>query len=184
MAEVNVTTPHYGIAQYGPKGEGQAAALYTIYNVAMDTIDQILWQLKQLIDALEERVGDLENRMDAAEERITNLENRMEQAETNISNLQETVENLQQQIDVINENITNIENNVSDLTDSVWAAIEAIVNHTTGGGTVDQESGSISWGLSGQYAIGNMNIYNGSSNYIRTTANTLSSPGTNDVRVN
>lgn len=163
MAEVNVTTPHYGIAQYGPKGEGQAAALYTIYNVAMDTIDQILWQLKQLIDALEERVGDLESRMDAAEERITNLENRMEQAETNISNLQESVTSINAELE------------------AVWNAIRNIVSHVQGGGTVNEEDGSIEWNTTGTVAVGNMNLYSNGS-YIRTTASTESSPGTNDVR--
>ena len=36
------TTPHYGIAKYGPQGTADPMDVYTVYNEAMETIDNSL----------------------------------------------------------------------------------------------------------------------------------------------
>lgn len=173
------TTEHYGIALYGPAGTADPMAVYTVYNVAMKTIDDILFQLKGLIDALEARMDDAESRLTALEQRMTNAENRITALENRVSEIEGDISSIQQQISTINNNISNLTNTQT----AIWNAIRAIVTHTVGGGTVSESNGSISWGTSGSIAVGNMNLYNGS-NFIRTTASTSGAPGTNDVRVN
>lgn len=148
-------TEHYAIAKHGPFGEGEALSAYSIVNPAMDTIDDILWEHKGLID-------DLEARMDSAESRLTSLENRMSTAETNITNLQQRLENA---------------------TEALWTAINNILSKINGNNTVNEETGAISWGIDGSIALGNINIYSSDAGYIRTTTNTQSTPGANDVRV-
>lgn len=160
-------TEHYGIAKYGPRGSGDPMAVYSVYNQAMETIDDILFQHKGLIDALEARCDALEERMTSAENRITSLENRMTQAETDIDNLQKSVQQ-------INQTIQQMGNKYD-------ATIQDILNKIYGGGTVG-EDGHISWGDSGKIAVGNMSVFgNGSlTSYIRSRSGT----GNDDVRVN
>lgn len=160
-------TEHYGIAKYGPRGSGDPMAAYSVYNPAMVTIDDILFQHKGLIDALEARCHDLENRMTNAESRIISLENRMTQAETEIGNLRQSVNQ-------INQTITQMGNKYD-------ATIRDILDKIYGGGTVGDD-GHISWGDSGKIAVGNMSIYgNGSlTSYIKTRGTV----GNDDVRVN
>lgn len=173
------TTEHYGIALYGPAGTADPMAVYSVYNVAMKTIDDILFQLKGLIDALEKRMDDAENRLTALEQRMTSAENRLTALESRVSKIEGDISSIKQQISTINNNISNLTNTQT----AIWNAIRNIVTHTVGGGTVSESNGSISWGTSGSIAVGNMNLYNGSY-FIRTTASNSSAPGTNDVRVN
>lgn len=155
------TTPRYGLIKYGPQGTGDPLGVYSAYNPTMDIIDTILGSLQDQIDALAARVKSLEDRMDAVEKRL----------------------------DSHDQHLTTIDNHLTQLdgkTDSIWTAIQAIVNHVYGGGTVDQEDGTISWGATGTVAVGNMNVYGGGAdasapNAIRTRADSTSN--TNDVRV-
>lgn len=173
-------TTHYAIAKHGPFGEGEALSAYSIINVAMDTIDSILWEHKGLIDALEER-------MDAAENRLTVLEQRMTTAENNITNIYENIERIDQNIDEIEETITNIQNNITNIEQemeesntNIWNAINNILTKVVGSNSVDEDSGDITWGVTGNIAIGNMSLFgnSGMTSYIRGRTGT----GTNDVR--
>lgn len=154
-------TEHYAIAKHGPFGGGEALSAYSIVNVAMDTIDSILWEHQRLIDALEER-------MDNVESELVRIENKFDAA-----------------IDRIDQSITEINNDITEIradTTSIWNAIEQIVNKIIGGGDVDGGTGDITWPTDDKVAIGTINLYSGSG-YIRSTESTLSSPGTDDVRV-
>lgn len=149
------TTTRYGLIKYGPQGTGDPLGVYSAYNPTMDIIDTILGSLQDQIDALEDRVTNLEARMDDAEDRL-------DQHDTHLSQ--------------IDNHLTQLDGK----TDSIWAAIRNLVNHVYGAGTVDTGTGSISWGQSGNIAVGNMNVYGGgTANWIRTDAD-----GENDVQVN
>lgn len=173
-------TEHYAIAKHGPFGEGEALSAYSIVNVAMDTIDDILWTHKGLID-------DLEARMDAAEARLDALEGRMDTAEENITNIWTNIERIDQNIDEIEQNITDIQNNITVIEQTmeenntnIWNAINNILTKIVGSNTVDEDSGDITWGVTGNIAIGNMSLFgnSGMTSYIRARTGT----GTNDVR--
>lgn len=152
------TTEHYGLTLYGPQGTGDPLGVYSAYNPSMVIIDSILFQLKGLIDALEARMDDAEGRLDGIDQSIAQINRHLEQ---------------------LDQTTTNISQQLGDTTTAVWAAIEAILAHTQGGGTVDHDTGAISWGASGSYAIGNINLTSGSG-YIRTHAATDQD---NDVKV-
>ena len=159
-------TDHYAIAKHGPFGEGEALSAYSIVNVAMDTIDDILWEHKGLIDALEARMA-------SAETRLTNLESRMSTAESNITRID-------QNIDEIEQNITQIQQDMQESNTAIWNAINNILSKVVGSNSVDQDDGDITWGVTGNIAIGNMTLFGNESmtSYIRGRTGT----GANDVR--
>lgn len=72
-----------------------------------------------------------------------------------------------------------IDQKIQDLTTAVNQTLSDIVNKIYGGGTINDD-GSISWPNTDKIAVGNMNLYGGSSleNHIRTDAD-----GENDYRV-
>lgn len=162
------TTPRYGLIKYGPQGTGDPLGVYSAYNPTMDIIDTIMGSLQDQIDALDGRVTKLEARMDAVEKRLDNHD---------------------QHLTTIDNHLTNIDNHLTQLdgkTDSIWEAIRNIVGHVYGGGSVNTDSGAVTWGATGTVAVGNMNVYGGGAdasapNAIRTRADSTSN--TNDVRV-
>lgn len=187
-------TEHYAIAKHGAFGTGEALSAYSVINVAMDTIDDILWEHKGLIDALEERmtavenrVTELENRMDKAEEDITNIYENIERIDQNIDNIEQNITQIEQNIDNIEENIDNIESNITNIeqnmetsNENIWSAITQIIEKVVGDNSVDENNGDVTWGITGNIAIGNMSLFgnSGMTSYIRARTGT----GTNDVR--
>lgn len=174
MAE-RPTTSHYGIAKYGPQGTADPMDVYRVYNVAMDTIDKILFDQ-------EGEIADLKRRIDAAEAAIDALDKREAAHYTelteSISNLDTKLENfkteVEQKFETVNNNITKLDGK----TDSIWTAIQNILNKVMGGGSVDKDTGSVSWPQAGTIPVGNINIFSGSG-YIRTRAGEQD----NDVKV-
>lgn len=160
-------TTHYGIAKYGERGTGDAMDVYGVYNPAMDTIDGLVFQHKQLIDALEGRMDSAEDRLTALETRVTNLEKRMDTAEQNITKLQQDLNAL-----------TIVVNNQGK---KQGVTLQDIVNKVYGGGIIGSD-GHVTWGDAGKIAVGNMSMFgNGSlTSYIRTRSGTQN----DDVRVN
>ena len=181
MANVELYTTHYGIAKYGPQGKGKPMGVYDAYNPAMDTIDKILFDHKGLIDALEaaldaltQRVTNLESALDALEQRVTKIEG-------DISDIRSDISSIKNQLATVGSDLTSIKNRLTALEGAqsdLWTAIRNIVSHASGGGTVNQETGAISWGTSGALAVGNINITSGSG-YIRCHAATNQ---TNDLK--
>lgn len=169
------TTPHYGIAKYGPQGTADPMDVYRVYNVAMDTIDKILFDH-------EGEIADLKRRMDAAEAAIAALDKReaahYTEVKQDISNLNTKLENfkteVEQKFETVNNNVTKLDGK----TDSIWTAIQNILNKIMGGGSVDKSTGSVSWPQAGTIPVGNINIFSGSG-FIRTRAGEQD----NDVKV-
>ena len=154
-------TPNYGFVLYD---SGDLAQLLSVYNVAVTQIDALVRRLNDDIVSNTARIIALEKRMADAENRLDNLEQRMDTAETNITNLQNDLQSL-----------TNTVNNMGQKYD---AAIQAIIDKAYGAGTLN-DNGSITWGQTGSFAVGNMNVYGGSAetSYIRCNSN-----GDNDIK--
>ena len=196
-------TDHYAIAKHGPFGEGEALSAYSIVNVAMDTIDDILWEHKGLIDALEARMASAETRLtnlesrmstaesnitridqniDEIEQNITRIDQNIDEIEQNITRIDQNIDEIEQNIDQVEQNITQIQQEMQESDTAIWNAINNILSKVNGSNSVDEDDGDITWGVTGNIAVGNINLYSGTG-YIRTTPNTSSSPGSNDVRV-
>jgi tetrahydromethanopterin S-methyltransferase subunit G len=80
------TTPHYGIAKYGPRGTADPMDVYTVYNEAMETIDKILFDLQQQIAKNKQAIIDLDAKVEryntALNKRIDELTTKVEQYNT------------------------------------------------------------------------------------------------------
>lgn len=118
----NVTTQHYGIAKYGPQGTGEPMGVYSTYNPAMDTIDQILFDHKGLIDALEDRMDDAESRLDGHDadiseirDSLSKLNQRVTKNETDIENLGGRVTANETNISNLGDRLTTVEGDVSEI---------------------------------------------------------------------
>ena len=182
------TTPHYGIAKYGPRGTADPMDVYTVYNEAMETIDKILFDLQQqiaknkqaIIDldakveryntALNKRIDELTTKVEqyntALNKRIDELNTKVEQYHGEFNQFKATTENKFTQVD---KHFTQLDGK----TDNIWTAITNILNKIQGGGTANKDTGVISWGdTTGKLAIGTINLNSGSG-YIRTHEGTL-----------
>lgn len=146
-----IFTPHYGIAKYGPQGDATPMDVYGVYNPAMDTIDQILFDLKGQIDALRGRVDTVEQQIESILSRLENIEQRVTDTENDITQIRQDLKELQQTV-----------NNISSDNAAVWTAIKAILSHVQGGGQVDTSTGDVTWGTTGTIAVGNINVTSGS----------------------
>lgn len=169
MAE-RPTTPHYGIAKYGPKGTADPMDVYTVYNEAMETIDRILFDLQGQIARNKQAIIDLDAKVEryntALNRRIDELDTKVEQYHEEFNQFKTNTEN----------KFTQVDNHFTQLdgkTDNIWTAIANILNKIQGGGTANKDTGVISWGdTTGKLAIGTINLNSGSG-YIRTHDGTL-----------
>ena len=84
-------------------------------------------------------------------------------------------------IDAKNKDLDKkIDDKIGDLKKFTIAGLEAIIAKIYQGGTLDHETGEITWPNTDKIAIGNMNVYGGgSANWIKTDVD-----GENDVQVN
>lgn len=162
-----IFTPHYGIAKYGPQGDATSMDVYGVYNPAMDTIDQILFDLKGQIDALKGRVDTIESQIESILSRLESIEQRVTNVENDVTQIKQDLKELQQTV-----------NNISSDNTAVWTAIRNILAHVQGGGQVDDSTGNVTWGTTGTIAVGNINVTSGSG-FIRCHAAT---DQTNDLR--
>lgn len=164
------TTPHYGIAKYGPQGTADPMDVYRVYNEAMEIIDRILFDLQGQIAANKKAIEDL----NAKVERYNNTLN------TRIDNLDAKVENYHQEFKdfkaTTEQKFTQVDNHFTQLdgkTDNIWTAIQNVLNKIHGGGSANRDTGAISWGDgTGKIALGTINLNSGSG-YIRTHEGTL-----------
>lgn len=114
------------------------------------------------VKALEDKVADhetritsLESRMTKAETNITNLDGRVTKAETNITNLTTRMGNVENRL-------TNVENNITKMGDNLTAVkktLADIVSKVYGGGTIDPDTGAVTWNRTGTIPLGNLNVY-------------------------
>lgn len=168
-------TPHYGIVKYGPQGTADPMDVYAVYNEAMETIDRILFDLQAQIARNKKAIEDLDAKVEqyntALNTRIDELDAKVEQYHEEFKQFKATTE----------QKFTQVDNHFTQLdgkTDSIWTAIQNIINKVMGAGTVDKDTGAVSWPQAGTIPVGNINIFSGTG-FIRTRAGEQD----NDVKV-
>lgn len=168
-------TPHYGIVKYGPQGTADPMDVYAVYNEAMETIDRILFDLQGQIARNKKAIEDLDAKVEqyntALNTRIDELDAKVEQYHEEFKQFKATTE----------QKFTQVDNHFTQLdgkTDSIWTAIQNIINKVMGAGTVDKDTGTVSWPQAGTIPVGNINIFSGTG-FIRTRAGEQD----NDVKV-
>lgn len=168
-------TPHYGIVKYGPQGTADPMDVYAIYNEAMETIDRILFDLQGQIARNKKAIEDLDAKVEryntALNARIDELDAKVEEYHEEFKQFKATTE----------QKFTQVDNHFTQLdgkTDSIWTAIQNIINKVMGAGTVDKDTGAVSWPQAGTIPVGNINIFSGTG-FIRTRAGEQD----NDVKV-
>lgn len=168
-------TPHYGIVKYGPQGTADPMDVYAVYNEAMETIDRILFDLQGQIARNKKAIEDLDAKVEqyntALNTRIDELDAKVEEYHEEFKQFKATTE----------QKFTQVDNHFTQLdgkTDSIWTAIQNIINKVMGAGSVDKDTGAVSWPQAGTIPIGNINIFSGTG-FIRTRAGEQD----NDVKV-
>ena len=186
-------TPHYGIVKYGPQGTADPMDVYAVYNEAMETIDRILFDLQGQIARNKKAIEDLDAKVEryntALNTRIDNLDAKVERyntaLNTRIDNLDAKVERYHEEFKrfkaTTEQKFTQVDNHFTQLdgkTDSIWTAIQNIINKVMGAGSVDKNTGAVSWPQAGTIPVGNINVFSGTG-FIRTRAGEQD----NDVKV-
>lgn len=168
-------TPHYGIVKYGPQGTADPMDVYAVYNEAMETIDRILFDLQSQIARNKKAIEDLDAKVEryntALNTRIDELDSKVEEYHEEFKQFKATTE----------QKFTQVDNHFTQLdgkTDSIWTAIQNIINKVMGAGSVDKDTGAVSWPQAGTIPVGNINVFSGSG-FIRTRAGEQD----NDVKV-
>jgi restriction endonuclease S subunit len=168
-------TPHYGIVKYGPQGTADPMDVYAVYNEAMETIDRILFDLQAQIARNKKAIEDLDAKVEqyntALNTRIDELDAKVEEYHEEFKQFKATTE----------QKFTQVDNHFTQLdgkTDSIWTAIQNIINKVMGAGSVDKDTGAVSWPQAGTIPVGNINIFSGTG-FIRTRAGEQD----NDVKV-
>lgn len=168
-------TPHYGIVKYGPQGTADPMDVYAVYNEAMETIDRILFDLQGQIARNKKAIEDLDAKVEqyntALNTRIDELDAKVEEYHEEFKQFKATTE----------QKFTQVDNHFTQLdgkTDSIWTAIQNIINKVMGAGSVDKDTGAVSWPQAGTIPVGNINIFSGTG-FIRTRAGEQD----NDVKV-
>lgn len=168
-------TPHYGIVKYGPQGTADPMDVYAVYNEAMETIDRILFDLQGQIARNKKAIEDLDAKVEqyntALNARIDELDTKVEQYHEEFKQFKATTE---QKFTQVNNHFTQLDGK----TDSIWTAIQNIINKVMGAGSVDKDTGAVSWPQAGTIPVGNINIFSGTG-FIRTRAGEQD----NDVKV-
>lgn len=168
-------TPHYGIVKYGPQGTADPMDVYAVYNEAMETIDRILFDLQGQISRNKKAIEDLDVKVEqyntALNTRIDELDAKVEEYHEEFKQFKATTE----------QKFTQVDNHFTQLdgkTDSIWTAIQNIINKVMGAGSVDKDTGAVSWPQAGTIPVGNINVFSGTG-FIRTRAGEQD----NDVKV-
>lgn len=168
-------TPHYGIVKYGPQGTADPMDVYAVYNEAMETIDRILFDLQGQIARNKKAIEDLDAKVEqyntALNTRIDELDAKVEEYHEEFKQFKATTE----------QKFTQVDNHFTQLdgkTDSIWTAIQNIINKVMGAGSVDKDTGAVSWPQAGTIPVGNINVFSGTG-FIRTRAGEQD----NDVKV-
>lgn len=129
------------------------------------------------IAELATRVASLENRMTSAEMRIETLEDTVGRHGDAITALQNSVQNLTTAVTDIEADLSSLEakhdadisrldgrisalaNQVTQLTAKTSKTLADILDKVYGGGTVDANTGAVTWGSAATIPVGNINVY-------------------------
>ena len=151
--------------------------------------------LETKVSTLETSLGNLTTRVTAVENRVTTLETDVKNLTSRVTKVEGDVSNLTSRMTKVEGDVTNLSSKVTQLEQSSGVdstaranaskantSITDIITKIFGGGTVGAD-GHITWPTTDKIAIGNMNVYGGDSNQIRTRDGSVSSGSDNDVRV-
>lgn len=151
--------------------------------------------LETKVSTLETNLGNLTTRVTAVENRVTTLETDVKNLTSRVTKVEGDVSNLTSRMTKVEGDVTNLSSKVTQLEQSSGVdstaranaskantSITDIITKIFGGGTVGAD-GHITWPTTDKIAIGNMNVYGGDSNQIRTRDGSVSSGSDNDVRV-
>lgn len=153
--------------------------------------DPTAWlaDLESQLEALATRVTSLEMRMTSAENRIETLEDTVGQhgdaitaLQTSVRNLTTSVTNLETDISRLDGRITVLSNQVTQLSAKTSKTLADILNKIYGGGTVDANTGAVTWG-SGSVTIpvSTINIFSTDENPDpASSAGLIAHPGVSD----
>lgn len=158
-------------------------------------------QLETKVDGIDARVTTVETKVNGLENRVVVLEGDVTKLKTDVTELNGKVSDVtelmnrvtkcESDISVLTARVTKLEADVKDrVTDATFnqykektdGTLSDIVNKFYGGGIIGVD-GIVTWGDYNKAAVGNMNVYGGNSNYIKTREGTVSSGKDNDVRV-
>lgn len=145
----------------------------------LDDIAKILgWSRTEITNVLNDVAGALDG-SDNVKDYIDDKDAILQEQ---ITNIDERVTILEEKVEEIETNITNIITNINEMGTKYDTALTEILNKIYGGGTIDPDTGEITWGRPLEddlIAIGNVNIYTGDNdeNYILTGP-----AGDNDIR--
>lgn len=78
--------------------------------------------------------------------------------------------------------VTNLETKFDQYVKKTDGTLKDIIAKFYGGGAIGPD-GIVSWGDNGKAAVGNMNVYGGDKNYIKTRTGSVSNGSDNDVKV-
>lgn len=141
--------------------------------------DPTAWlaNLASQIEALATRVTSLESRMTSAENRVTTLEGTVGRHGDAITALQNSVQNLTTAVTNLEAGLTALEakhdadvsrldgrinalsSQVTQLSTKTSKTLAEILAKVYGGGTVDQNTGAVTWGSAATIPVGDINLY-------------------------
>ena len=164
--------------------------------------DPTAWlsNLDRQIEALATRVASLENRMTGAENRIETLEDTVGRHGDAITALQNSVQNLTTAVTKLEADlsaleakhdadmsrldgrITTLSNQVTQLSTKTSKTLADILNKIYGGGTVDQNTGAVTWGSgTASIPVSTINIFSADANPSPAySAGLIAHPGVSD----
>lgn len=122
------------------------------------------------IGELATRVTSLETRMTASEMRIETLEDTVGQhgdaitaLQTSVRNLTTSVTNLEADLSALEAkhdvDISRLDGRITDLSTKSAKTLADIVTKVYGGGTIDPDTGAVTWGSAATIPVGNINLY-------------------------
>lgn len=148
-------------------------------------------ELSAKVDRLETKVDGFDTRITTVETKVNNIDTLVTTISTDVSKLKTDLEKLKDKVTSLTERVAKLETDVGNritveafnqYKEKTDGTLSDIVKKFYGGGTISAD-GIVSWGNNGKAAVGNMNVYGGDSNYIKTRDGTVSRGSDNDVRV-
>jgi len=126
--------------------------------------------LENQLNALTNRMTSAENRLETVEgtvrqhgDAITSLQTSVHNLTTSLTNLEADLSALEAKHDAdmsqLDGRINALSNQVTQLTTKTSKTLADILAKVYGGGTVDQETGEVTWGSAATIPVGNINIY-------------------------
>lgn len=148
-------------------------------------------ELSAKVDRLETKVDGFDTRIKTVETKVNSLDTLVTAIAADVSKLKTDLAQLKDKVTSLTERVAKLEtdaghsitvNTFNQYKEKTDGTLSDIVKKFYGGGIIASD-GIVTWGSNGKAAVGNMNVYGGASNYIKTRDGTVTSGSDNDVRV-